>query len=73
MTSRRTIVNVGPVAVEVPAAVGGRLAASDRFLAWSGGDLLTVSVGRYSLALTDRATLVVRRYRVRRRWPSLGT
>lgn len=60
------VLEVGPLSVEVPAVASVRLLGS-RFAAWSSEDLVTVSVGRYSLSVTERGTLVLRKYETRSR------
>ena len=56
------MLELGPVTVEVPAVASVRLRGGGRFAAWSDEDLLTVSVGRYSVAVNERGVLVVRKY-----------
>jgi hypothetical protein len=56
------VLELGPVALEVPAVTGVRVRGGGRFAAWSDEDLLTVSVGRYSASITDRGVLVLRKY-----------
>lgn len=62
MGTTRRVLDVGPVAVEVPAVAGVNLSGESRFAAWFDEDLLTVRVGRYSVSLTDDWLLVFRRY-----------
>ena len=62
MGTRRQVLELGPIAVEVPAVASVRLRGAGRFAAWSDEDLLTVSVGRYSAAINERGMLVLRKY-----------
>ena len=62
MGTRRRVLELGPIAVEVPAIASVRLRGGGRFAAWSDEDLLTVSVGRYSAAINERGVLVLRKY-----------
>lgn len=67
MGTRRRVLELGPVAIEVPAIASVRLRGGGRFAAWSDEDLLTVSVGRYSVAVTERGVVVLRKYEAPRR------
>jgi len=62
MGNRTSVLEVGPVAVEVPAVASVRLLGGSRFAAWSDEDLLTVFVGRYSFSVNERGMLVLRKY-----------
>lgn len=62
MGTTRRVLELGPVTIEVPAVASVRVFGGSRFAAWSDADLVTVSVGRYSASLTDRGTLVLRKY-----------
>lgn len=64
MGKTRQVLELGPVAVEVPAVTSVRVLGGGRFAAWSDEDLVTVSVGRYSVSLNERGMLVLRRYEV---------
>lgn len=62
MGKTRRLLEVGPVSMEVPAVASVRFLGA-RFAAWSAGDLVTVSVGRYSLSVTEEGMFVVRKHR----------
>lgn len=62
MGTTRRVLDIGPVAVEVPAVAGVNVLGDSRFAAWFDEDLLTVRVGRYSVSLTDDWLLVFRKY-----------
>ena len=62
MGKTRRLLDVGPVSVDVPAVAGVRVLGGGRFAAWSSGDLVTVTVGRYSLSVTEEGMLVLREY-----------
>lgn len=62
MGSSRRVLELGPVAVEVPAVASVRVLGGSRFAAWSDEDLVTVSVGRYGLSVNERGMLVLRKY-----------
>ena len=61
MGTTRRVVELGPVTVEVPAVASVRLRGGP-FAAWSDEDLVTVSVGRYSVSINERGVLVLRKY-----------
>lgn len=62
MRTTRRVLDIGPVAVEVPAVAGVNVFDDSRYAAWSAEDLLTVQVGRYSVSITDEWLLVFRKY-----------
>lgn len=62
MVSTQRLMEVGPVSVEVPAAAGADLSDDGWFVAWSSSDLLTVSLGRYSVSVTEEWMVLVREY-----------
>lgn len=64
MGKTRRVLELGPVAVEVPAVTSVRVLGRSRFAAWSDEDLVTVSAGRYSVSLNERGMLVLRKYEV---------
>lgn len=67
MASTQRLLDVGPVSVDVPAAAGADVTDSGWFVAWSDSDLLTVSLGRYSVSVTEEWMLLVREYQSARR------
>lgn len=67
MACTQRLLDVGPVSVEVTAAAGADVSDGGWFVAWSDSDLLTVSLGRYSLSLTEEWMLLVREYESARR------
>jgi hypothetical protein len=62
MGKTRRLLEVGPVSVDVPAVASVRFLRGGRFAAWSSGDLVTLTVGRYSLSVTEKGMLVLRKY-----------
>lgn len=62
MGTTRRVLEFGPVSVEVPAVTSVRVLGRSRFAAWSGEDLVTVSVGRYSISVNERGMIVLRKY-----------
>lgn len=58
--SAQKLLEFGPLEVELPAGVGVRLSERSCFVAWSSSDLLTVSVGRYSISVTERGMILFR-------------
>lgn len=67
MASTQRLLDIGAVSVEVPAAAGADVSDDSWFVAWSDSDLLTVSLGRYSLSVTEEWMLEVREYESARR------
>lgn len=62
MATTDRLLEVGPLSVDVPATAGIQLWGASRFAAWSSKDLLRITIGKYSLSLTDEGMLELREY-----------
>lgn len=62
MANTERVLELGPLAVAVPETAAVDVSRSGVLVAWSGADLLTVSVGRWSVSLTEEWMLLIRKY-----------